>query len=359
MSEINQSRFDKIQVPTELDAVIQSGIRRAVPKVKTRYYGGIAMKITSTVAAVLLTFVIGLNASPAFGKAVTERMPFLSGLIMATKYDKGLDGALKNGFVHQTKAEYTDKGISLVVQDVIADGEQLTFSYKIAVKEGYEGYTNILPEKFIANYSGKESDMSYSYVDPKQFEKTKSMEGIAQLEWDYDVENIPDSVTITCTRMMEDSSYFSKWMTNENNGQKRETDFYKKYQRLPYFVDGKWTLTLNLKEMKKLTPKIYKNIQAESGSYKFNIESVEIYPTVAKIKVTDLTGQEAFEKRESLWAYLEDENGEKYQAKSFGVYKGRVNATLNSPYFSQPKELYLVILDDNSPEPNPIKLRIY
>lgn len=356
---INQSKFDDIEVPTELDDAIQRGIKRAVPKVKTRYYGGISMKIASMLTAVLLAFTIGLNTSPVFAQAVTERMPFLSGLIIAAKGDKGLEGALKNDFVYQTVSESSDKGISLTIQDVIADGEQLTFSYKVAVKEGLEDYTNILPEKFTANYSGKQSGMDFTYPMPGQFKKTKSVEGIAQLRWNYDTANMPDSVTITVDRMIEDSSYSSKWMTIENTGEKKETDFYKKYNRLPNYVDGKWALTLDLREMKKLTPKVYKNIKAESGTYKFNIDSVEIYPTIAKINVTDLTGGEAFGKWESLWAYLEDENGQKYQAKSFGVYEGKANAILYSPYFSQSKELYLVILDDNSSNPNPIRLKIY
>jgi hypothetical protein len=85
----SQEKYKKMEIPDELDSVIDRAIESAIKK-KTRWY-----KPMAAVVASLLILVLCINVSPVFASYV-ERIPGFERLVEIVRFDKGLKQAVDN-----------------------------------------------------------------------------------------------------------------------------------------------------------------------------------------------------------------------------------------------------------------------
>ncbi|WP_040950583.1 DUF4179 domain-containing protein [Gorillibacterium massiliense] len=357
MNNINEDRFHGIEVPFELTDAIRKGISRAEPKIKRRNHLRMAMRSISTAAALLAAFVAMMNISPAIANAVTERLPVLSPLVVASWSDKGLDAAIKNDYVFQNAVQVTDNGVTFAVQDIVADEKMITLSYKVTIEEGHESFANLIPRRMLINYNGKEEQMDFT-VDPDNphFAQTKTMEGIAQYRWDLDKEAMPDKVTVTTDEIDDYQLFIAKRVPQQVTEADKQDATYKKYGRAPYTVAGNWSLQLDLSGLKKLAPKIYPDVMAKNGTETFSLKNIEITPTVTMMVFDG--GEYNNNWIEDLHPYLEDEKGVKYRLNAASAQDGYPLLSFESSYFSESHDLTLVLKDNGSPDSKPIRIKL-
>jgi hypothetical protein len=86
-------------------------------------------KVTLTAAGLVL--VVGLSTSLHSGFA-----EWLGGLFTTQQVDEGLRIAADTGFAQRVNQEVTDQGLTLKVEDVIADSSRIALSYQVLDKNG-------------------------------------------------------------------------------------------------------------------------------------------------------------------------------------------------------------------------------
>jgi hypothetical protein len=362
MNEINQNHFNGIEVPSELEEAVQRGINHAQPMLSRRNKIRFTFKSMSAAAVLLLTFVTTMNISPAFAQTVTNRLPLLSALVIASNHDQGLGLAIKNDYVYQSLTQVTDNGVTFTVQDIIADEKQITLSYKLIIQEGHDHFANIIPRRILISYNGKEEQMDFTYqADNPQFAKTRTMEGVASLKWDLEKGIMPNNVAIYTDELDDYSFFLAKRVPQQVIAADKETSTYKKYGRAPFTVVGNWSLQLDLSGFKALSPRVFKNITAETEIGAITLSSVEVAPTQVKVIMdggVDINKVILESDKIQIMPHLEDGNGAKYQVKEISAEGGLPVFSFESSYFSESKDLYFVLKDNRSPDSKTTRIKI-
>lgn len=339
-------QFHDIPVPPELDHAIRHGVDRSGPFQKKRRLRNVCFKWMASAAMAAVFLTAGMNISTAFAKMVTERVPFLSALVIASQQDPGLKLALENGYVQQSSAEAIDNSISFAVHDVIADENKITLSYRVALVEGHDEFTNLIPRRIMIRYNGMEAPMDFTF-DAKNdsFRTARHAEGVAVYSWKLKGQELPKEVVVAADQMDDYPLFLNKSGSDALSEADRESALYKAFNRAPYTAAGQWQVKIALDGIGGKPAKLFENIRADTPEGSVNIKRLEITPSQAFLLIdagervnTLLLSDEL-----SVKASLADGNGQVYQARSVGVQDGLPAITLESSYFSSSNELSLVL----------------
>lgn len=86
-------------------------------------------RVALTAAGVVLAVGIGATVNPAFAQLI-------GGLFSTDQVDEGLQIAAESGLTKRVDLEVEDQGLTLRVEDVIADSSRVSLSYKVLNKDG-------------------------------------------------------------------------------------------------------------------------------------------------------------------------------------------------------------------------------
>ena len=86
-------------------------------------------RVALTAAGIVLAVGIGATVNPAFAQ-------FIGGLFSTDQVDEGLQIAAEAGLTQRVDLEVEDQGLTLRVEDVIADSSRVSLSYQVLNKNG-------------------------------------------------------------------------------------------------------------------------------------------------------------------------------------------------------------------------------
>ena len=86
-------------------------------------------RVALTAAGIVLAVGIGATVNPAFAQ-------FIGGLFTTDQVDEGLQIAAESGLTQRVDLEVEDRGLTLRVEDVIADSSRVSLSYQVLNKNG-------------------------------------------------------------------------------------------------------------------------------------------------------------------------------------------------------------------------------
>ncbi|MCR8995959.1 DUF4179 domain-containing protein [Brevibacillus laterosporus] len=175
--------YESIEIPNELDAVIQSAKAKGNAELSSRDRGvrqmkkktsRMLMKGLSGVAALFIMFGVAVNTSPSF-VAATSDVPFLGSLVKVLQFNNGYaDGGERTDGV-------SIKPITLTQEK--DDSEQIVINFTQGNEELGEETQQVAPD-FNVIYQENPYTMTFTvngvrWVDEKTFEKLKNSELVA------------------------------------------------------------------------------------------------------------------------------------------------------------------------------------
>jgi hypothetical protein len=285
----SQEKYKKIEIPAELDSVIDRAIESSIKK-KIKWY-----KPMAAVVASILIFVLCINVSPVFASYV-ERIPGFERLVEIVRFDKGLKQAVDNGFAQKIHKSSESEGVIFTVNDIILDQKNIILTYDLKTKDLYN---NLIIEKFkIKNNITGQSIINYSLEPVSDQQYSNVNDGIISIQYDNDRNSIPEQIVIEVTSI----SGLSK---DDNEGQRRT-------------INGNWNLSFNIdnEKLKESTPKnlLLENKTVVVDDMKFTIDTVKAYATNMDIHIT-LASNNPYKFVDFKNIYMEDEKGTKYRFK--------------------------------------------
>ncbi|NMM65032.1 DUF4179 domain-containing protein [Clostridium sp. P21] len=362
-----KDNFENIKVPIEADLIIEKAIKRAKNRHKRRF-----LKLSSSLAASFALLIFLGKASPAFANYINNVTAPVKNLF-SNFQDKGIDNAVKNGFVQETSKDKkaTDKGITVTIDQVTISGNKLNIGYTLKADDRYKDFKDLNYDKFKITdnkgrvlYDERTSDeiakdakefndkyknkvyqidgilyqsCEHNNINKESFKNTRIKQGIFQFASSKSkIDEIPDSITI---EFYDFSDNTLGYRYNKFYG-----FFYKLTHKSPKFVEGNWAITVQIDDKIKNAKEI-KYVKAEETTENSNIkiEYVNIYPTTTNAKflipkdmnITNI--------------HLEDEKGNRYNYKGGWLDNNPVNSNYSiegpdfeSPYFDKIQNLYLV-----------------
>jgi len=279
--EQSKTKYMNISIPNSLDDTLEKAIKSS-EKARMRHF----VKWPSSIAGVLLIFVLGVNVSPVFA-AYVSKIPGISQLVDEVRFDKGLEKAAEEGFVQQIGNSDEDKGIKLTIDSVIVDRSRLVMNYTIETMNDYDDLD--AEEIRITSVDGKDLETCIGmYITPddkfKDNRKKSSTIDVMEPETGF-----PDKMIIKCL----------------NFRAKKEGDFKE--------VKGEWVINIKLdKRLMEVKPKEFTVNKAVSlNDLNFTIDSMKVYPTSAEVKMmVDKNSKYIY--MNFINPHLEDEKGNKY-----------------------------------------------
>jgi len=352
-----KNRINEIETPKEADEIIKRAMERGDRKKGIKYFKPL------TAAAVLMICIICAVNSPALATYL-ERMPVIKNIFGFE--NKGVENAINNGFIQKPNTnlpscgqEASCNGITITIDGLMMSGNKLNLAYTLKADESQKELKDLRITKLqILDNKGsllwqereivkaadnkvdyvttKFNSASYGTYDNESFVNSRSVRGFYELTTEESKADIPESITLKVTGVGED------WLNQANN---KQSEFYKKFKRLPQAISGEWIINIKLdKKFLEADGVIYKPVE-EIKDDMFKFEYVNVYPTVANAKFTLYNGYDINGLGKSV--YLENEKGEKYMAKESGSSsddkKIEYKFNFESPYFDKPEKLYLVI----------------
>lgn len=126
-----------------------------------------------TVKKFAVSFVLMLGLSVSIGAFVSPTFAkFLSSFMNQTNLDKGIENAASGGFTQQAQSSVTDQGITIAVEEILADPSRLLASYYLQKSNG-EKLTEPLFGKenriYITDAAGKEITEMADFIRGKDF----------------------------------------------------------------------------------------------------------------------------------------------------------------------------------------------
>jgi hypothetical protein len=312
--EKSKEKYNSIKIPEGLDSAIANAARKA-EKERSRLF----TKFTAAVAACLAFLIITVNASPAFASYMS-RLPGLENLIKLIQFDKGLEAAVDNGFVQIVKSGVSDKGIRFTIENIILDKRTLLFEYTLEAQENYEELS--IEKLKITDKSGEKIKgfLSWGSYSDDKYKDSNKKSGTFQLQYidTSEVESIlPEDIVVKCSSL--------------------------RHQGSAKPLEGNWEVSIKLDKgiIKASSPEVHKldkSITIEDVA--LNIDYLKLYPTVADVMLS-ISGSNRLLGLSN--AYLEDEGGNKYNAKG-AIDRSSRSQILNfeSSYFDRVKSLKLV-----------------
>ncbi len=296
----------------EIDEAIQIGFQKAketklVTKPKRK------SKIWSIVAAaiLLLGFLTSIRVSPTFADYLTN-IPGMEKIVELIRDDKGLISAVENKYAQEINISQEKSGIKVTINSVIADEQGIVIFYTIDAKETQH------------NFNIKEVSL-----------KPSNGEELREHSSSFDLP-VEDELN-TYTSKIE--YFFQK--TNEQH------DFNLDLKIKSKEISEQFSIPFSLKNLEK-TKQIYElNKTVMIEGQKITIEKVTIYPlrVAVQVKMDQNNSKKILDFTEFK---LLDQNGEVWSKITNGTTANILSDNeriiyLQSNYFKDPKELYLVI----------------
>lgn len=344
-----KDNFKNIEVPIEADLIIERAIKRARTRHKRR-----VLKAFSGIAAVFILSIFLCKTSPAFAEYINSVTAPVKNLF-SNFNDKGIDNAVKNGFVQEASKDKetptlsaSDKGITISIDQITISGNKLNIGYTLKADDRYKDFEDLYYDKFkitdnkgrvmydLVNYDKPRFYSSYSHnsINEGSFKNTRVKQGIFEFTSSKSkVDEIPDSINIEFYDFSDNSLGY------------RYNKFYGFFYRLthksPKFIEGNWSITIKIDDKIKNAQEVkYIKAQETDENSNVKIEYVNIYPTTANAKFS------LPENMRITNMHLEDEKGNKYNQRggtSYSTDNYYVSCPdFESPYFDKIEKLYLV-----------------
>ncbi|MFD4706803.1 DUF4179 domain-containing protein [Gottfriedia sp. NPDC058432] len=308
-----KEKYENIGLPIdEIDEAIQIGFQKAketklVTKPRRK------SKIWSIVAAaiLLLGFLTSIRVSPTFADYLTN-IPGMEKIVKLIRDDKGLISAVENKYAQEINISQEKSGIKVTIDSVIADEQGIVIFYTIDAKETQHNFT--LKEVSLKPSNGE-----------KLPEHSSS--------FDLPVED-------------ELNTYTSKieYFFQKTNVQK---DFNLDLKIKSKEVSEQFSIQFSLKNLEK-TKQIYElNKTVTIEGQKITIKKVTVYPLRVAVqvkmdpnntkKILDFTDFELLDQNGEVWSKITNGTTANILSDNERIIY------LQSNYFKDPKELYLVI----------------
>ncbi len=264
-------------------------------------------------AILFIGFFTSVRLSPAFADYITV-IPGMEKLVELIRFDKGKMMAIENDYYEEINVSEEKNGLTFTVDGVIADEESMVLFYSLESSEKQKELT--IEEVHLERVDGKKLDFG-SYSGGRDF---ISQEGETSFNdiFEYHFQ----------TPLKERSFRLRVKVKNE-----RQTEEY--------------LLKFELKKdiQKKKTIKLDKTVTIEGQ--KITLEKAEIYPLRVAVHVKmDPSNTKKLLEFEDI--RLVDEQGQTWNKIADGVTASRISDDeaiiyLQSNYFNEPKELYLIL----------------
>lgn len=188
------------QIPEGLNGRIEQAIKQGEKKARKR------KRIRSVTAAVLGTaamFVLLVNSSISFALAVS-RVPIVGALVEAVILDPSLKAAVAHEYVQLVDKTYTQDGVTLEVEYLIADPKNLSVFYRIYD----ENERNVTLRPDLKNPMGQEIAASGSYGQEQIGQNEREQGLFEQIEtflkgeehpmyyWKFHLDEVPEQLQI-------------------------------------------------------------------------------------------------------------------------------------------------------------------
>ena len=156
------------QIPDELETRLNRTIARAERREKRRRWLKPLIGVTGTAAA----FVLLVNSSVTFALAAS-RVPIVRELVEAVAFDPSLKAAVAHDYVQLVGDTYTQDGITVTIEYLIADPMNVSVFYSLSDEQGRE--LELVPDLFDAN--GNSLSVSATFGE-ERIEENESEKGL-------------------------------------------------------------------------------------------------------------------------------------------------------------------------------------
>lgn len=307
--------------PPALDTAVDRALKRHRAARKRRLWG----IPVGSLAACFLLFVGLVNVFPTFA-AACEDVPVLGALAEAVRFSPSLSAAVEHDYVQPVGQSQTKNGITATVESIIVDQKQLNIFFTLE-GEGYETLSAEMP---------RFSPAQQCSILGSDFQQKPGT--LLNFTLDYVDQDVPDGFTMT----------FS--VTGQREGEQQETsaapDRAIEDEMLAPSTEPEAEIlaefTFDLTFDPQFTAQgevLAVNETFTLDGQTFTLTEAEVYPTHLRINVEGAEDNTAWLK--GLEFYLENENGERFDAVSGGVTASgdtdspaMVSYRLESPWFS-------------------------
>ena len=156
------------QIPEELETRLNRTIARAERREKRRRWLKPLIGVTGTAAA----FVLLVNSSVTFALAAS-RVPIVRELVEAVAFDPSLKAAVAHDYVQLVGDTYTQDGVTVTIEYLIADPMNVSVFYSLSDEQGRE--LELVPDLFDAD--GNSLPVSVSFGE-ERIERNESEKGL-------------------------------------------------------------------------------------------------------------------------------------------------------------------------------------
>lgn len=307
------------QTPPELEYTVTRAKARA-RRHQARRWVGVPV---GTLAGAFAAFVLLVNTVPTFALACSH-VPVLGDLAAAVDWSGSLSRAVEHDYVQVIGQSQTKDGITMAVEYVIVDQQQVNLFVCVENEDGTKPYT-------LLNCDIDAGDRAFSVVSSGQQEKNGELR---RYIIDFNDKNqVPDRMTVTFgVRPVESLSAMDEVMASAPGGPAEETFAF------DITFDPAYTASGVVYQVDRWL---------ELDGQRICVEALEIYPTHARLKLKDSGDNSMW--LEALDFYLEDEEGNRYEAEGgLAGYSDPVTGfafdrRVASPWFAGTERLTLYV----------------
>lgn len=373
---MDYNKFQHIEVPEEVDLVIEKAIKRG----KNRYRNNFIKISGSLVACLALVLFLGVT-SPVFAEFINNPTVAVRDFFSNFK-DKGVDNAVKNGFVQKIDTNkkdisksVTDKGLIITINQFAISGNELLLGFTIKADSSYKNWDKIdfnsfqisddkghrLLEMNISDFNTYRHGYGYEYgevyyknLDNGSFKISQMKQGIFEFRSNNKtISQIPNNITIKF--MSFSSNPILSYTYNRMNF------FQKLFHEAPKIVSGNWTFNIEVADKFKTAKTIeYVKSNETNENNSVKIDHININVTNANAKIYTSVDMKIHK------MYLEDADGKQYNDNGgesgdttlYGVKVKQNEPYFESPYFNNITKLYLVIESKVNGEEKDFKIEL-
>jgi len=312
--------------------------KRVSSKVQTSRTVRFVAVPTGAVASLVIAFILSVNLSPAFASAM-EQIPGFRTLAAAVSFSPSLSEAVKQNYVQAIGQEQTVDDITLRIEYIIVDQQQLHIFYTLH-SERYE----MLFATGISLFDAQGIPLrDYTFFETMSklgyFDGDIKHDDLQQWVFDFADNEIPDEIILEC-------GVFDLFQSGSEPNEEITSAFMAMYNlvtisdfSIPFSFDP---------ELIQHSEAIPVNHEFSFDGQSFTITTVEISPTLTRVNFTECENNTAW--LMSMSCYLIDENGNRFDqipyvndplASQSNTWKNY----LESVYFAESRHLTLIITD--------------
>lgn len=339
-----------------------------------KFRAGIALTI-------IAGFIISVNISPVFAEYL-GKIPFVAGLVDIVKLDKGMQQimnkdegiqkAIESGHGQHANASATANDMTFTVENIVPDQDRMLITYSVKYdKEKYGELKSLWFNNLKVSGDGK---ILHEFKDG--FHTNNAINN------DFVSRNIVgpgeqgnSGITVSQNENSDEEKLYG-WMEiikkNENAVFPTTIDFEIDGWKSTFTPDakqypGSWKVSFTLQEeLLNIEPIVYagREFNIKTGAYDLDlkVDYTKISPIMTALKL-DVMDYKNSPNSFHYNMHLEDETGQVYDHLEDGIMtdSGNVLPEFASCYFTQPKELYLVIeslVDHATEQELPVDIRV-